>query len=82
MTIQLTAEQSHWIEAQVKAGRFSSVEEAVAAAVARLQTEESLDESWAETLVAEALAQLDRGDHTPWREGAALEVIHVKHAPR
>ena len=82
MTIQLTTEQSRWIEAQVSAGRFNSVEEAVAAAVARLRNEEEFDDSWAKPLVAEALIELDRGDRTPWSEGAVLGAIHAKHARR
>ena len=82
MTIQLNAEQSHWIEAQVTAGRFGSIEEAVAAALARLQSEEALDDSWCKSLVAEALTDLDRGGGAPWNQGAALAKIHAKHVQR
>ena len=82
MTIQLTVDQSRWIEAQVSAGRFGSIEEAVAAAVARLQAEEALDDTWAKPLVEEALAELDRGESTPWREGDILAQIHAKNTRR
>jgi antitoxin ParD1/3/4 len=36
MTITLTPEQQQWIEAQVSAGHFSSIEEAIRVAVADL----------------------------------------------
>ena len=47
MTITLTPEQQEWLEAEVAAGHFSSVEEAVQFAVAelmRLRRDEELEE--------------------------------------
>lgn len=82
MTIQLTAAQSAWIEAQVAAGRFTSAQEAVAAAMARLESEASLDDDWAKPLIAEALDGLDRGEGTEWVEGRALQAIRARHARR
>ena len=71
MTIQLSPEQQQWLEAQVAAGNFSSLEEAVAVAIADLMatTEDDLD--WAKPLVDEAIAELDRGEGVPADEAFA-----------
>jgi len=65
MTIQLSPEQQQWLEAQVAAGNFSSLEEAVAVAIADLMatTEDDLD--WAKPLVDEAIASVERGEDIP-----------------
>ena len=72
MNIPLKHEQQRWLDAQVATGRFASVEEAVEAAVARLQAEERVDDLWAKPLIEEALDALNRGEATPWRPGEAL----------
>jgi Arc/MetJ-type ribon-helix-helix transcriptional regulator len=71
MTIQLSPEQQQWLEAQVAAGHFSSLEQAVAVAIADLMatTEDDLD--WAKPLVDEAAAELDRGEGVPADEAFA-----------
>jgi antitoxin ParD1/3/4 len=65
MTIQLSPEQQQWLEAQVAAGHFSSLEQAVAVAIADLMatTEDDLD--WAKPLVDEAIASVERGEGIP-----------------
>jgi antitoxin ParD1/3/4 len=75
MNIPLPPDQEDWLKAQVAAGRFASLEEAVASAVAGLQAQEALDDTWAKPLIDDALAALDRGEGTPWRKGEALEKI-------
>ncbi len=75
MNIPLPRAQVEWLEAQVAAGRFASVEEAIASAVARLQVEEATDDAWAKPLIDEALEALDKGEGTPWRKGEVLENI-------
>ena len=82
MNIPLKPKQGHWLEAQVAAGRFSSVAEAVEAAVARLQVQDSVDDAWAKPFIDEAIAALDRGEGKPWVEGEALREIHARHAAR
>jgi len=68
MTIQLSPEQQRWLEAQVEAGHFSSLEQAVAVAIADLMatTEDDLD--WAKPLVDEAIASVERGEGIPANE--------------
>ena len=72
MKVQLKPELAHFVEEQVRAGRYSSAEEAVNAAVAKLQDEEELlageldDEDLA--AIEEGLAQADRGETRPWAE--------------
>ena len=80
MNIPLPRAQIEWLEAQVAAGRFASLEEAVASAVARLQAHDTIDDAWAKPLVDEALEALDRGEGTPWRKGAVLESIKARRA--
>ena len=61
MTINLPREQQEWLEAQVRAGVFASVEEAVARIVGEHMLLDIDDMAWAKPFVDEALASLDRG---------------------
>jgi Arc/MetJ-type ribon-helix-helix transcriptional regulator len=63
MGIQLTKEHQDWLRSQVAAGRFASLEEAIAEAVDNLKRDDDL--SWAKPLVGEGLAELDRGEAIP-----------------
>jgi Arc/MetJ-type ribon-helix-helix transcriptional regulator len=76
MNIPLPREQEDWLKAQVAAGRFASLEEAIASAVAGLQAQEAIDDNWAKPLIDEALDALDRGKGTEWRKGEVAESIH------
>jgi len=67
MQIQLTKEHEEWLRAQVAAGRFSSLDEAVAEAIDGLRLEDD-DLAWAKPLVAEGVAELDRGESIPAEE--------------
>jgi Arc/MetJ-type ribon-helix-helix transcriptional regulator len=71
MTIQLSPEQQQWLEAQVAAGHFSSLEQAVAVAIADLMAIAEDDLDWAKPLVDEAAAELDRGEGVPADEAFA-----------
>jgi antitoxin ParD1/3/4 len=62
MNITLPPEQQKWLEAEVKAGRFASVEDALATAVAELMGSEQDDLAWAKPYVEEARASVARGD--------------------
>jgi len=65
MTIQLSPEQQRWLEAQVAAGHFTSLEQAVAVAIADLTATTADDLAWAKPLVDEAAEQLARGQGIP-----------------
>lgn len=67
MQIQLTREHEDWLRAQVAAGRFPSLEDAIAEAIDSLRSEDD-DLAWAKPLVAEGLAELDRGEAIPAEE--------------
>jgi antitoxin ParD1/3/4 len=71
MTVQLSPEQQRWLEDQVKAGHFASLEQAVAVAVADLMATVDDDLEWAKPLVDEAAAELDRGEGVPVDEAFA-----------
>ena len=62
MTINLPRDQQEWLEAQVKAGAYDSVEEAVASIVAERMHLDVDDMSWARALVDEGRASLERGE--------------------
>ena len=66
MNLQLTKEQEDWLRGQVAAGRFASLEEAIAEAVDNLKSDDDL--SWAKPLVDEGLSELDRGEAIPAEE--------------
>ena len=82
MTVQIPARHERWLREQVAAGRFSSLEEALDAAVARLRADDDIDDAWARPLVEDALAALDRGEGKTWVEGDILKDIHARHQPR
>ena len=62
MTITLTPEQQKWLEAEVAAGHFASVEEAVQVAIAELMRPDDL---WAKPYIDVARASLARGEGIP-----------------
>ena len=62
MTINLPREQQEWLEAQVRAGAYDSVEEAVASIVAERMHLDVENMSWARALVEEGRASLERGE--------------------
>ena len=61
MNVKLPAEQQKWLEAEVAAGRFTSIDEALAVAVAELMAIQSDDLAWAKPYVDQARASLARG---------------------
>jgi antitoxin ParD1/3/4 len=71
MTIQLSPEQQQWLEDQVAAGHFTSLNEAVAVAIADLMATVDDDLDWAKPLVDEAIAEVDRGEAIPSEEAWA-----------
>jgi antitoxin ParD1/3/4 len=62
MNITLPAAQQKWLEAEVTAGRFQSMDDAVAAAVAELMSIHDDDLAWAKPYVEQARASVARGD--------------------
>jgi len=62
MKITLPAEQEQWLEAQVAAGSFASVDEALAVAVADLMAADGDHLDWAKPYVEQARASIARGD--------------------
>jgi Arc/MetJ-type ribon-helix-helix transcriptional regulator len=69
MTVQLSPEQQRWLEAQVAAGHFASLELAVA--VADLMATVDDDLAWTKPLIDEAEAELARGEGVPGDEALA-----------
>jgi antitoxin ParD1/3/4 len=65
MIIALRPEQEAWLQAQVAAGDFSSIEEAVRQLLGERIAERKLDReelAWAKPLADEGLAALERGE--------------------
>lgn len=62
MTITLRPDQQKWLEEQVTAGRFPSVDDAVAIAVAELIEAADNDLAWAKPYVDEAREAMARGE--------------------
>jgi Arc/MetJ-type ribon-helix-helix transcriptional regulator len=81
MSIELSPEQEQWLKAQVAAGHFASVEQAVAVAVADLMATVDADLDWAKPQVDAAVDELARGEGVPADEAirrmrAALKRQH------
>jgi antitoxin ParD1/3/4 len=62
MNITLPREQQEWLEAQVKAGAYESIDEAVASILAEHMQPDIDDLEWAKPLVEEARAAAERGE--------------------
>jgi len=62
MNVTLPPEQQKWLEAQVAAGQFASIDEALATAVADLMAMHTDDFAWAKPYVDQARASVARGD--------------------
>jgi antitoxin ParD1/3/4 len=62
MNVTLRPEQQKWLEEQVAAGHFTSIDTAIAAAVADLMAINDDDFAWAKPYVDEALASVERGE--------------------
>jgi antitoxin ParD1/3/4 len=65
MTITLPPNQQKWLEEQVAAGRFASVEEGVEAAILGLMLASDDDLAWAKPLVEQARASIMGGEGLP-----------------
>jgi antitoxin ParD1/3/4 len=72
MNITLPREQQEWLEAQVKAGAYESVDEAVASIVAEHMQLDLDDLDWAKPLVEEGRTSIARG------EGMTLEEYRAR----
>jgi antitoxin ParD1/3/4 len=72
MDITLPREQQEWLEAQVRAGAYESVDEALASIVAEHMLIDVDDLDWAKPLVDEARASIARG------EGMTLEEYRAR----
>jgi Arc/MetJ-type ribon-helix-helix transcriptional regulator len=63
ITVELKPEQQKWLEDEVAAGHFASVDEALRVAVAELMRPLDTDDlSWAKPYLDEARAELERGE--------------------
>jgi len=65
MNVSLPREQLEWLEAEVAAGHFSSIDEALAVAVAGLRSIVDDNLAWAKPYVDEARAEVARGETIP-----------------
>ena len=86
MEIALRPEHEQMLEEQIASGRFSSVGEAVAAALELLQRREKLTLEEERKLVQVGIDQLERGEYrevsTPRQMDVFIEEIRQKSAPR
>ncbi len=62
MNVTLPPKQRKWLEAEVAAGRFASIDEALALAVSGLMDLETDDLAWAKPQVDQARASAARGE--------------------
>jgi len=82
MNVSLEPKLQEFIETEVRAGRFSSADQVINAAVANLQTERQSDENLsAEELatlraeIAIGIDQADRGDVAPWDPDEIMDEV-------
>jgi antitoxin ParD1/3/4 len=72
MTITLPREQQEWLEAQVKAGAYDSIDDAVASIVAQHMRLDIDNLAWARPLVDQARAAVARGESMTLDEYRAM----------
>jgi antitoxin ParD1/3/4 len=77
MNIKLPREQSEWLQTQVDAGHFPSVDDAVTMAVADLMAVGADDLAWAKPYVDEARAAVSRGEIVPADDAIADIDAHM-----
>ena len=77
MNIKLPGNQQKWLEEQVEAGRFGSVDDAVAIAVADLMAIGDDDLSWAKPYVDEARAEVAKGEVVSLEDAVADIDAHL-----
>lgn len=77
MNIRLPADQRKWLEEQVATGRFGSIDDAVAFAVADLMGTGTDDLAWAKPYVDEARAAAARGEVVPLDDALADIDVHL-----
>jgi antitoxin ParD1/3/4 len=62
MKIDLPANQQKWLEAEIAAGRFASVDEALSIAILDLRLSVETDDLWMKPYVEEAWRAVEAGD--------------------
>ena len=72
MNITLPREQQEWLEAQVKAGTYESIDDALSQFVAEHMELDLDDLDWAKPLVEEARASVERGETMTLEEYRAM----------
>jgi antitoxin ParD1/3/4 len=72
MNITLPREQQEWLQAQVEAGAYESVEDAVASILAGYMQLDFDDLEWAKPLIEEARASAERGETMTLEEYRAM----------
>ncbi len=77
MNIRLSPEQDEWLKAQVAAGQFGSVDDAVALAIADFMAIGDDDLGWARPYVDEARACAARGEVTSLDDAMADIDAHL-----
>jgi antitoxin ParD1/3/4 len=76
MNITLPREQQEWLEAQVKAGAYDGIDDALSQFVAEHMEPDIDDLAWAKPLVDEARSSIARG------EGMTLEEYRARMTER
>jgi antitoxin ParD1/3/4 len=62
MNITISPEQQKWLETEVAAGHFDSIDDAVAAAIGQLMSLNDDDLAWAKPYIEQARASVARGE--------------------
>jgi len=72
MNVTLPREQQEWLEAQVKAGAYDSIDDALSRFVAEHMNLDIDDLDWAKPLIEEARASAERGETMTLEEYRAM----------
>jgi Arc/MetJ-type ribon-helix-helix transcriptional regulator len=82
MTITLTPHQVAWLEEQVRSGAFTSVQDGVREAVARMMPPDLDDLEWVRPYLDEARASVARGEVVTHQQFKTEMAAHIERLGR
>lgn len=66
MNIALPRHIQHFVDQEIRSGRFEDEQEVIVAALEQMADDRRIDPAVLADLIAEPLAQIERGETTPW----------------
>lgn len=79
VTIALPDHLQSWIDQEIEAGRFATEQQLIVAALERMADDRRIPPDMLDELLAEPLAQIERGEGQPWTDELRAEIRREAH---